>query len=282
MITLVKIYDDTLAIDYYTGEVLPYTRHNSFYDNSVPRTYNMLFFAEKHETGFIIIQDSYEDIKKEFKVSYKESVDYRRFIQINTDTRGKVRGLSTWSEYTPLTPPDVIKVSLYWKHSFSNLPDIGNVSPNQVIVTKILPATAPGAQQWGQLGLSNWYTPDPYPSDYSQTTAMFVGKRSPISGALRPNFNLWVRHSYYNVWPENYQNDEPLWPPYANNPNIHFNLEFTGFPAPIEDWCYGIKDDVRRSGGSFFSGQSGLGYPMPFVKSFTPYVPGIYAVVEPV
>ena len=90
MITLVKIYDDNLAVDYYTGEVLPYTRHNTFYNNSVPRTSNMLFFAEKHETGFIIIQDSYEDMKKEFKVSYKESVDYRRFIQVNTDTRGIV------------------------------------------------------------------------------------------------------------------------------------------------------------------------------------------------
>lgn len=281
MITLVKIYDDTLAIDYYTGEVLPYTRHNSFYDDSVPRTSNMLFFAEKHETGFIIIQDSYEDIKKEFKVSYKESVDYRRFIQINTDTRGKVRGLRTWSEYTPLTPPDAIRVSLYWKHSFSNLPDIGDVSPHQLIVSKVLLATAPGATRWGQNNLSTWYPPNPYPSDYSQTAAMYVSKTSP-TGTSRTYYNLWVRHSYYNVWPYGYQFDEPLWPPYANNPNIYFITEFTGFPAPIEDWCYGIKDNVVRAGGSWFSGQTGLGYPMPLFKSYNPDVKGIYAVVEPV
>lgn len=281
MITLVSIFNDTLAIDYYTGEVLPYTRHNNFYNNSVPRTSNMLFFAEKHPTGFIILQDSYEETVRQFKVSYKPSIDYRRTIQIDTDTRGKVTNLATWKDYTPLTPPDFVRVTLYWKTPFDNLPDIGGVSAGQLIVTKVLAATAPGAQQWGELNLSTWYTPDPYPTDYSQTTAMFVSKRSP-SGTLRPNFNLWVRHSYYDVWPENYQINEPLWPPYANNPQIYFITEFTGLPAPIEDWCYGTKDNVVRYGGSWFSGQAGLGYPMPLFKSYNPLTRGIYAVVEPI
>ena len=281
MITLVQIWDNTLAFDYYTGEVLPYVRHNIFYDNSVPRTSNMIFFAERADDHFIILQDSYEETCKDFTVSYKESADYRRFIKLETDTRGKLTNLSTWSQYTPNVPPPFVRVTLYWKSSFSALPDIGDVSPNQVIVSKILAATAPGAQQWGELNLSTWYQPVPYPADYSQTTAMFVAKRSP-SGTHRPNFNLWVRHSYYDVWPENYQIDEPLWPPYANNPNIYFITEFTGFPAPVEDWCYGTKDNVVRYGGSWYAGQSGLGYPMPLFKSYNPDVRGIYAVIEPI
>ena len=281
MITLVKIWDNTLAFDYYTGEVLPYVRHNVFYDNSVPRTSNMIFFAERADDHFIILQDSYEDTKRDFTVSYKESVDYRRFIKLETDTRGKLTNLSTWSKYTPLVPPAFVRVTLYWKAPFSGLPDIGDVSPNQVIVTKILPATAPGAHQWGELNLSNWYTPDPYPLDYSQTTAMLVSKTSP-GGTDRPNFTLWVRHSYYNVWPAGYQFNEPLWPSYANNPNIYCITEFTGSPAPIEDWCYGTKDNVVGAGGSWFGGQSGLGYPMPLFSSYNPDGRGIYAIVSPI
>lgn len=265
MISLVVIEDNSIAHRYDNPAIKKiYAPASGDFYGAFPRYQNQILFAEELEDAFLIFGDGYETLATEKKATFLEPPNKKWTLSFGLDTRGKIVDVA--SEYEIETVPQFIRVSLYWNRAFTNLPNIGDVSVGQLIFSKVIEKD-PFSFSWGNY----FFQKDSFPQDYSQSIKLWVTKTSP-SGTALPGLTLFSWHSYYDVWPEGWE-DVWWWPGFASSQGS-FIVEYTGYSLPLP---YGRKDLLRYYQGVI---PGTPGWPLPYWQPYT--WTGIYAVVSPV